>query len=370
MKKLLTAAVAALVLYSCGGGTPSYTITGKVAQPELEGKQVLLSKIENNDMVAFDTAVVTKGAYEFKGSVSQPEMYVIKIDKGEAQAPNLIWFVAENAKLLVTSDSLGNKVTGSPLNDAFQEYKDKSRAIAKKQGELRGLYQARSQANTMTPELLDSLTAESDKLMTEGQELTTAFVKANINNVAGQSQLQSLLSLPVEDLKAIIASADSTAMKTQAIQDMTARIAAIENVAVGKPFIDLRMPGPDGKEIALSDHAGKGKYVLIDFWASWCGPCRQEMPNVVKAYDKYKKKGFEIVGVSLDREHDAWVKGIADLKMTWPQMSDVKFWNSEAVKAYALNGIPHTILLDKDGIIIAKDLRGEDLDKKLAELLK
>ena len=109
---------------------------------------------------------------------------------------------------------------------------------------------------------------------------------------------------------------------------------------------------------------------MVDFWASWCGPCRQEMPNLVEIYAKYKSKGFEIVGVSLDQTADAWKNGIKQLKMTWPQMSDLKYWNCEGAKLYAVSSIPHTVLIGKDGTILDRGLRSEDLQKKLAELLK
>ena len=120
----------------------------------------------------------------------------------------------------------------------------------------------------------------------------------------------------------------------------------------------------------LSDYVGKGKVVLIDFWASWCGPCRREMPNLVEAYKQYKDKNFEIVGVSLDRDLEAWKKGIADLNITWPQMSDLKYWDCEGAKLYAVSSIPHTLLVDAEGTIVARGLHGEELQQKIAELLK
>ena len=112
-----------------------------------------------------------------------------------------------------------------------------------------------------------------------------------------------------------------------------------------------------------------GDYVLVDFWASWCGPCRAENPNVVEAYNKYHDKGFNVFGVSFDKDHDKWVEAIAKDNLTWPHVSDLKYWSCEAGKLYGVQSIPHNLLLDKDGIIIAKNLRGEDLQNKLAELL-
>lgn len=114
---------------------------------------------------------------------------------------------------------------------------------------------------------------------------------------------------------------------------------------------------------------GKGKYVLVDFWASWCGPCRTEMPNIVKTYEKYAGDDFEIVGVSFDSKKEAWTKSINEMKLTWPHMSDLKGWNCAAAKLYAISGIPHTILFDRKGKIIARNLHGEELNLKLESLL-
>ena len=138
----------------------------------------------------------------------------------------------------------------------------------------------------------------------------------------------------------------------------------------GSMYKDLTMQDLNGKQVKLSDWVGKGKYVLVDFWASWCGPCRAEMPNVVEAYNKYHSKGLEIVGVSFDQKKDAWTAMVKKLGMEWPQMSDLKGWQCEAGKVYGIRSIPSNILLDPQGKIVASDLRGEELQKKLAEIYK
>jgi peroxiredoxin len=139
------------------------------------------------------------------------------------------------------------------------------------------------------------------------------------------------------------------------------------STANGQVAPEINLPSPDGKEIALSSL--RGKVVLIDFWASWCGPCRKEMPNVVKAYAKFKNKGFEIYGVSLDQDKEHWVEAIKKDGITWPQVSDLQQWQSSVVKLYTIQGIPFTVLIDKEGKILAKNLRGEQLEAKLAEVL-
>jgi peroxiredoxin len=136
--------------------------------------------------------------------------------------------------------------------------------------------------------------------------------------------------------------------------------------AVGQPAPEIALPNPQGQVVSLSSM--RGKYVLVDFWAKWCGPCRAENPNVVRAYQKYKDKGFTVFGVSLDRNKEDWVQAIKEDNLTWTHVSDLKYWQSEAAKTYNITGIPFSVLLDPSGVIIAKNLRGAALEAKLEEI--
>jgi len=150
------------------------------------------------------------------------------------------------------------------------------------------------------------------------------------------------------------------------VKDIHARVEGERRLTIGKIAPDIKLPSPEGPEKSLS--ALKGKVVLIDFWASWCGPCRKENPHVVELYNKYHDKGFEVLGVSLDRDKDSWIKGIKDDGLVWTQISDLKYWKSDAAKLYNVTAIPFTVLVDRDGKIIGKKLRGESLSEELKKI--
>lgn len=149
-------------------------------------------------------------------------------------------------------------------------------------------------------------------------------------------------------------------------KNFVAFVEKLKTTSVGQVAPEIALPNPEGQVVKLSSL--RGKYVLVDFWAKWCGPCRHENPNVVRVYNKYKDKGFTVYGVSLDRSKDDWLKAIKEDNLTWTHVSDLKFWQSEAAKIYSISAIPFSLLLDPDGVIIAKNLRGQALEDKLVEI--
>lgn len=369
MRKFSILLMTAIVLISCQSGK-NYKITGTVADPAYEGTNVYVQEMKANEMLPVDTAVVTDGKFTFEGVADSTVLRFIALDESvNPQKPSRVLAVLEPGNIQVNFDSVIT-VSGSKLNDVYSVFRKEQDGIRKEIRALSQQYQDAESAGTMTEELDAELTEKYEKL-SEGITAKTAdFIKSNITNPLGKFLfMTSSQMFETETQKEILDLADDAYKSEENIVRIMKRIENAEKVAIGQKFVDFTMPDPDGNDISLSDYAGKGKVVLVDFWAAWCGPCVAEMPNVVAAYNNYKSKGFEVVGVSLDREKEKWLKGIKDLNMTWPQMSDLKFWETPVVELYAFRGIPHTVLLDKDGTIIAKNLRGAELHNKLNELL-
>ena len=371
--------LAALLLASCSN--QCYTIDGIVEDTALEGATVY--KIGRHDTNAAitegavrqedytDSTLVIDGKFHFEGKIDSPDYFTISIPSGDmVKGPFLNAVVVVEPGSSITVEAKADRksiVTGSPLNDVVQHYTEKRAALY---DQIYATYD-RYQSGLLTPEEESEIKEKIGRLGEEISNMDYNFVKENINNPGAWSKLYNagVSAITLEKQKELIAGATGKTKEIADYKSIVERIEKLEITAVGQPFTDLAFEDPDGNLMHLSDYAGKGKYILVDFWASWCGPCKAEMPNVVKCYHQYKDKGFDIVSISLDTKKANWVKAIDEWGMPWHHMSDLKGWGSEGAAIYAVTGVPHAMLLGPDGTILARGLYGEELYAKLAEVM-
>ncbi len=357
-------AAGAMALASCSN-EPAYKIAGTI-ENVADGEYVYLQEAKGRELVKLDSAVVTAGAFTFEGRQDTTAFRYITYTPKEGRGTRFDFFL-ENGNITMTLGKENTSITGTPNNEIYQAYKNELQPMNKQYGELYKTYRAEGTTDEQKAELEKQMEELDNKL----NALTFSTIENNITNPVGiQLWPGNSYSMELNQLQALAAKVPAEFKKLPSIDNLLKRIDILAKTAVGQKFTDFTLPSPEGEPVKLSDIIAKNKYTLIDFWASWCGPCRAEMPNVVAAYKEYNKKGFGIVGVSLDSNAEAWKKAIKDMDMTWDHMSDVKGWQCEGAALYGVNSIPATVLVAQDGTIIARNLRGEAIKEKLAELLK
>ena len=276
-----------------------------------------------------DTAEIKEGKFTFKGEVDQPLLFGLATE--DMNYPVQLFVENTNMDVQISNDGETITVRNSPVNAIFQE--------------------------------------NAEKVFEEGYDIDSLITK-HPSSPAAAFYLYRYFTyqLPLDELKATRAKISPELADCPYVKDLDGIIKQLENVQVGKVAPEFALPDTAGVSVSLSDF--RGKYVLLDFWASWCPPCRRENPNVVKAFNDYKDKNFTIVGISLDNNKSKWLKAIADDNLTWTHLSDLKYWDSEIPALYGVRGIPANVLLGPDGVIIAKNITGEDLHKTLGEVIK
>lgn len=260
------------------------------------------------------------------------------------------------------------EVVGGPSQEAYKKYTTITKSFDEKKNEVSFKFQAAQQSGDQAK--MQQAETEYNGLMAEQEKQVYEFMGANTSSpVAAYALFASNQDEPkIEPMEKMYNSFSDDVKKGKFGKLANSLITTAKGTSIGYPAMDFTQNDADGKPISLSSF--KGKYVLVDFWASWCGPCRAENPNVVKAYNEFKDKGFTILGVSFDSKKENWLKAVEKDKLTWTQVSDLGGWNNAVGKMYGIRSIPQNILIDKEGKIIAKNLRGEDLAAKLAEVLK
>lgn len=344
--------------------------TGFVINGQIKGKEsgdIKLMKYADGKWVTEDSAKIEKGKFILKGKTDLPELRLVTMGPQETVAQ----FFAENGKLTIEAniDSLqGSVVKGSESNDEFTELTKELSNIAK---ETQGLQQRYSQAmQSGNEDEMKKVQIDYEAMMSNQKVYAKNFIREHPKSTVSPlvALMQFSQEMTASEADTLVAFLDPTIQGSMYVAELKKLADNRRVTEIGSEAPEITLNTPDGTPFSLSSL--RGKVVLVDFWASWCAPCRKENPNVVAAYKQFKDKGFDILGVSLDREKEAWVKAIADDQLEWHQVSDLKFWQSEAAKKYGVQSIPFALLLDKDGKIVAKNLRGDELTKKLAELLQ
>ncbi len=360
MKKFGLVAMAALMMVACQDKN-AYTISGTYETAK-EGDSVSLQLMEGRRLVDLQKVAIVNGEFEFKGVADSVQVAAVSIGDAFCQ----LFLEPGQIKVDLKAGQM-SLALGTPNNNAYESFMSDMKALEDEYAEIA--------KRAQNPELSDAEKAEIKKQMGEFEGKYYQAIKNSIaDNVGNDFGLYNLCNsyyyYDPEELAPILESY-LAAFPTNA---RLARIKANNDLsletAVGKQFKDFEMADVEDNMHKLSEYIAANEVTLVDFWASWCGPCRAEMPAVKAAYEAYKNKGFGIVGVSLDNNKEAWVKAIADLGIEWPQISDFQGWNCAGAKLYGVNSIPATVLVAKDGTILAKNLRGEAIQEKLAEILK
>ena len=362
--RLLTLAIALLALVSCGKST----FNVKVELENAEGKMIYLQKFVNNTSTIIDSVVIQNNVANFVVEEDNPSTYYsIRIEK--VRYP--IGFFSENNDVEIVGDAKDYSnivVTASYAQQLVNEYDAENRKFYDQLRELGKNYEIAAQANDEAA--MERIYEEYDKVEKNQDSYRTLFIAKNYSSFVSPYILyNSRLKYELNELEDFVNNFN-IAQDNEFANLLNEYISKLKRVSVGQPYLDFTQETPEGTFLSLSELVGKSKLLLVDFWASWCGPCRAENPNVVAVYKEYHEKGFDVLGVSLDMKKENWIKAIEDDGLIWHNVSDLKYWNNEAAQDYAVSSIPSNILIDGEGIIVAKNLRGEDLRKKVEEILK
>lgn len=368
MKKI---ALLALILLSaaCEKEEKGYSISAKTNGFE-DGVTVYVNAINrSNRPTIIDSTTIKNGEFKISLPVVEDNDFNYITFNG---VPQNVLFLAENhpIKMTIYKDSLRSSIIeGGPENTLFVSYLKKMTTYGKEKQKLSNEYQIASKLKKT--EKAESMAAQLEEIRVAENDFRLEISEKNPNSLVAVMALTDLLNLkaaPAKQIKKIYANVEDT-LKTSRLGKNLDRLitASVGKIDIGSEAEDFSAPNPEGQMVSLKE--SMGKITIVDFWASWCKPCRAENPNVVRLYEKFHDKGLNIIGVSLDRNKDHWTKAIDNDNLNWNHVSHLKFWQDPIAKAYGVRSIPATFILDEKGNVVAKNLRGAALETKVSQLL-
>ena len=375
MKKIAFCLAASILLVACGGTKKSgnFELKGTFSNA-LGGETIYFEELSPTGKLLMDSTQLDKnGNFIFNGASPSAGFYRVKVS--EANFAMLI--LDSTQKITLTGDlkDLGNsyKTEGSPDTKIFSQLNDLGKNIQARADSFQQVFQGLIATLKRDSATMDSINKALEpaymKMIAGHQKRVAAVVEQNSGSLAALVGIQQLTPDDYIDLyKKVYADLSKKFPGSKYLVNLKKNVESYTRIVVGAEAPDFTMATTEGEPMALSSL--RGKVVLVDFWASWCGPCRKENPNVIAVYKKFHAKGFEILGVSLDDKKDKWLAAIEKDGLPWSHVSDLQGWNSEAAKMYGVDAIPFTVLIDKEGKIIAKGLRGKDLEARLEQLFK